>query len=190
MKKFLVAAALAVSAVASFSPAQALDRIGWSKTRETMYLHGEIEPGDTAKVYAAIRKNNRRLRGVILNSPGGEVFEGIKLAAMMKHYQFDAGVAKGGVCASACFMVWSAGQTRYVYADSRVAIHSATAVNAITGESGENVSSFATTLMMARIYHELRVPLYLIGTMIVTPPETYYELNAQDLQYMQARVMQ
>lgn len=192
MKTILTMTALtAVVAFAStLSPAHAFERLGWSKTRETLYFHGKIEPGDTAKLQSAIRKNNKRLRGVIFNSPGGSVGEGIEMAKMMRQYQFDAGVGPNGVCASACFMVWAAGQTRYVHTTSEVAIHSATSVDAITGERGEDVMSFATTLYMARIYHELRVPLYLIGTMIVTPPESHYTLNAQDLQWMQARVMQ
>ena len=77
-------------------------------------------------------------------------------------------------------MLWAAGKNRYVYADSRIGIHSATAINNITGESRENPFSYTITMIMARAYLNLRVPVYLIGAMVITPPESTYWLNDYD----------
>src|SRR3954470_19774332 len=80
-KKVMAAAALAAAAC---SPAHAIDRIGWSKTRETMYVHGEFELGDAKRIYTAIQANRQTLRGIIFNSPGGLVWEGYLLSRLIE----------------------------------------------------------------------------------------------------------
>jgi hypothetical protein len=187
----LACAVLAGAAFASLATgAHALDRIGWSKTRETMYIHGDIEVGDAERIVQAIIANKRKLRGVMLNSPGGDVVEGYKLAAMVVGLDFDTSVVKGGECASACFMLWAAGRNRYIHADSRIGIHSASTFNVATGESSETARSYFRTMEMARVYDLLKVPVYLIGQMVVTPPTSMYWLSDTDKQWMQARVLQ
>jgi hypothetical protein len=170
-------------------PAFAIERIGWSKTRETMYIHGKIEPGDAKIVEAAIAKNRRTLRGIILNSGGGNVMEGIELAQLILDKDYDTGVTRGGTCASACFMMWAAGKNRHLYADSTVGIHSSGFHDASTGGAKETAVSFAMTMAMARIYGELKVPYHLIGAMVMHGPNDMYWLTATDYQWMNARVM-
>ena len=76
-------------------PAAAIDRIGWSATKETMYIHGDIKTGDANLIAKAILDNKRKLRGVILNSPGGDVLEGAKLTDLIRGLEFDTGVTPG-----------------------------------------------------------------------------------------------
>jgi hypothetical protein len=169
-------------------PAFAIERIGWSKTKETMYIHGEIEIGDAKKIADAMIANRKKLRGVILNSPGGNLLEGAKLTDLVRGLDFDTGVTKGGTCASACFMIWAAGTNRHVYADSSIGIHSA----GLTDNSGDSVEtgmSLAMTMLMARAYVELKVPYHLIGAMVVHGPKQMYWLTETDKQWMSAKVM-
>ena len=189
MKRALLPLTLIASLLAPAS-AFAIDRIGWSETRETMYIHGTIEAGDADIIANAIKSNHRRLRGIILNSSGGSVAEGAKLTDLVVGYSFDTGVTKGGVCASACFMLWAAGKNRYVYPDSTVAIHSAGEKTADINVSKETAVSMSITLAMARAYHELNVPYYLIGIMVTTPNVEHYTLTPQDYANMHARYMQ
>jgi hypothetical protein len=190
MRKFLTLASASVLALFSYHPASAIERIGWSKTRQTMYVHGEIEKGDADLIANAIKANRRTLRGLILNSPGGSVVEAAHLVDLVRGQDFDTGVAPQGVCASACFIVWAAGKNRYVYADSRIGIHSANSiVNLDTGQRGENGVSAWATMITARAYFLLGVPMYLIGTMVVTPPESMYYLTDADKQAMSAQWM-
>src|SRR4051794_17694880 len=165
-KKVMAAAALAALA---YSPAHAIDRIGWSETRETMYVHGSFEHGDAVRIYGAIQENRKTLLGIIFNSGGGLVDEGYKLAGLIIGKDYDTGVARGGVCASACFMPWAAGRNRYLYADSEIGIHSTGMRNALSGKLEEDESSLVKTMEMARVYRKLKVPSHLIGIMVVTP---------------------
>jgi hypothetical protein len=194
-KKALVTAAIVGSATAAAlfvgytQPAEAIERIGWSKSRETMYIHGQIEVGDGQKIADVINRSRKNLRGIILDSPGGDVREGALLMDLIKNRDFDTGVAKGSVCASSCFMLWAAGRNRFLYADSQIGIHSASTL----GQNGlveESEYSMKVTLLMARAYVYLNVPLQLIGAMVITPPTGVYWLTNDDLVAMNARVMQ
>jgi hypothetical protein len=188
--KLILAGAAALASLLAVAPsAQAIERIGWSKTRETMYLHGKFEIGDAEKIYAAIKANRKPLRGIILNSPGGVALEGAKLADLVRGMVFDTGITRNGQCNSACFMVWAAGKNRYLYEDSTLIIHSAGNILAATGEKYEDDGSAGTTLRMARAYLELNVPVYLIGMMVITPFNQGYELTTYDKAQMGAQVM-
>ena len=185
---FIATMAAGFAALMPPGPAQALDRIGWSKTRETMYVHGEIEKGDAVQIANAIMANRRKLRGIMLNSPGGDVMEAARLVDLVRGFDFDTGVTRGGECASACFMLWAAGKNRYVHADSSIGIH-ATSVLGTSGEMMENATSLIGTMVMARAYVLLNVPLQLIGAMVITPPSTMYWLTDADKAAMNAQVM-
>lgn len=185
-KKVMAAAALAALAC---SPAHAIDRIGWSKTRETMYVHGEFELGDAERLYTAIQANRQTLRGIIFNSPGGLVREGYLLSRLIEGKGYDTGVARGGMCASACFMPWAAGRNRYLYADSRIGIHSASAYNSLNGRFEDTASSLAMTTAVARVYRDLKVPPHLISMMVTTQMPDMYFLKQTDLQLMNAQFM-
>jgi hypothetical protein len=186
--KLSTALLLAAFALPAATPAAAIDRIGWSNTRATMYIHGDIEVGDAAVIANSIRSNRRTLRGVILNSGGGNVFEAVKLVDLIRDLAFDTGVTRGGTCASACFMLWAAGKNRYLYADSTIGIHSASGLGQ-NGQREESGPSMAVTLSMARIYLALNVPMHLIGAMVVTPPDAMYWLTPTDKASMLAKLM-
>jgi hypothetical protein len=189
MKRALLPLTIIASLLAPAS-AFAIDRIGWSDTRETMYIHGRIEIGD-AEIIADAIKTSRRLRGIILNSPGGNPYEGAKLTELVMGYSFDTGVTKGGMCNSACFMLWAAGKNKYVYPDSMVGIHSASQKSADNSNiSQETQFSMVTTMLMARAYGMLNVPYYLIGVMVTTPSNDIYKLTPQDLANMHVQYMQ
>src|SRR6185295_1754912 len=120
MKNAIVAFIALAITMGAISQASAIDRIGWSTTRETMYVHGEIQIGDAKVISDAIIANKKRLRGVMLNSGGGSVGEAVRLVELIQGLEFDTGVTQGGICASACFMLWAAGKNRYLYPDSRI----------------------------------------------------------------------
>lgn len=185
---FKLKAALAlVGTLLAITPAAAIDRIGWSKTRQTMYVHGEIVQGDAALIEAAIAQNRRTLRGIILNSPGGSVVEAARFVDLVKSRDYDTGVVANGMCASACFIIWMSGRNRYVGENALVGIHSASSFDQASGLSKETMMSFVATMITARAYNLLNVPAYLIGTMVITPPSQMYYLNAFDLQQVSAQ---
>jgi hypothetical protein len=145
-------------------------------------ISGEIAEGDTEALKAAIKTANdasKFVSGVRLNSPGGNLLEGVKLAAAVKFAKAATNVAKGGTCASACFLVFAAGEKKFANYAARVGVHGASDQN---GE--ETTRSGAATISMAKVAKELGVPDAIIGRMVVTPPSEMVWLTPTDLQTM------
>jgi hypothetical protein len=145
-------------------------------------LSGEILEGDTDTLKASIKTANdagKLVSGVRLNSPGGNLLEGLKLADAVRFAKVATNVAGSATCASACFLVYAAGATKFANYTAQVGIHGAS-----DKQGEETVASGAATVSMARAAKELGVPAAIIGRMVVTPPNEMVWLTPQDLQSM------
>ena len=70
----------------------------WSKPSEkSISFTGEVEEGDFESLKLVITKNTERL---ILNSPGGDAVEGLKIGQELLRYSIDTEVQ--GICISSC----------------------------------------------------------------------------------------
>ncbi len=145
-------------------------------------ISGEIAEGDTDVFINAVKQANaagKLVANVRLNSAGGNLLEGVKLAGAIKVGKISTNVGRGAVCASACFLAFAAGDTRSVTYGAQIGVHGA------SDETGrETVQSGAATVSMARVAKELGVPPAIIGRMVVTPPSEVVWLSPQDLQSM------
>lgn len=90
----------------------------------TLELNGAIEPGDDAKVAAALVAWLRP-RAIALSSLGGNVEAALAIGALVRHAQLRTLVAPRGICASACGLVWLAGEPRVLGQDAHVGPHAA-----------------------------------------------------------------
>lgn len=116
---------------------------------------------------------------VRLNSMGGNLLEGVKLADAIRTAKISTNVGQNSSCASACFLAFAAGDTRFASYGAQIGVHGA------SDEAGrETVQSGAATVSMARIAKDLGVPSAIIGRMVVTPPSEVVWLSPQDLQSM------
>jgi hypothetical protein len=145
-------------------------------------ISGEIAQGDADLLKAAIKNANdagKYVSGVRLNSIGGNLLEGVKLADAVRFAKIATNVAQGATCASACFLVFAAGDTKFANYGAQVGVHGA------SDETGsETVQSGAATVSMARVAKELGVPPAIIGRMVVTRPSEMVWLNPHDLASM------
>ena len=150
--------------------------------RVLLLITGEIVPGDSDTFVAAVKQANaagKLVPNVRLNSDGGNLLEGVKLADAVRFGKISTNVGKNARCASACFLVFAAGQTKYASYGAQIGVHGA------SDQSGaETVSSEAATVSMAKIAKDLGVPPAIIGRMVVTPPSEMVWLTPQDLQSM------
>jgi hypothetical protein len=145
-------------------------------------LSGEIIEGDADTLKAGIKTANdagKLVSGIRLNSPGGNLLEGLKLADAVRFAKVATNVAGSATCASACFLVYAAGATKFANYTAQVGIHGAS-----DKQGEETVASGAATVSMARAAKELGVPAAIIGRMVVTPPNEMVWLTPQDLQSM------
>src|SRR5689334_20077404 len=75
-------------------------------------LNGSIAAGYSAQLEEQIRTANQAKRvvyAVRLNSPGGSLLEGVKLAVLIRNGKIATSVTGGSKCASACFIAFAAG---------------------------------------------------------------------------------
>jgi hypothetical protein len=150
--------------------------------REVIVLTGEITAGDADRFVAIVKESNaasREVSGLRLNSPGGDLAEGAKLADAVRFAKVATVVVTKTTCASACFIVFAAGSEKFVGYGAQVGVHGAS-----TSAGQETVDSRAATIAMAKIIKELGVPAAIIGQMVVTPPDQIVWLSTPDLQGM------
>ena len=150
--------------------------------RLVITLSGELAEGDADAFKIAVKTANdtgKLVGNVRLNSPGGNLLEGVKLAEAVRFGKMATNVGKSATCASACFLVFAAGETKFASYTAQIGVHGA------SDEFGaETVQSGAATVSMARVAKELGVPAGIIGRMVVTPPDQMVWLSPQDLQTM------
>ena len=93
-----------------------------------LWVSGEITPGDTARVsmlLAEARKQDRPFFAVYLDSPGGNLMEGIKLGQAIREAGAVTVLLTGATCASACILAFAGGAERIAYRGSRLGVHGA-----------------------------------------------------------------
>jgi uncharacterized protein YecT (DUF1311 family) len=87
---------------------------------------GPIRAGDAAKLESLVRDvtvDEKGLRRIILESPGGEVGEAVRVAEIIRNNNFVTLV--GGECASACAMIlYPAGRYSYLIGQGKLGFHS------------------------------------------------------------------
>ena len=150
--------------------------------RVVISIAGEIKQGDTDAFKAVVKVANdsgKLVSWIQLNSPGGNLLEGAKLAEAVRVAKMATNVGQGATCASACFLIFAAGETKFANYTAQIGVHGA------SDQSGaETVQSGAATVSMARIAKEFGVPAAIIGRMVVARPNEMVWLSPVDLQSM------
>ena len=138
----LLAAFLAPSTTWAATISTGIDHYG----NHYLTLEGPIVEGDPERFVAAIFEANARgyrLDALHLNSPGGQVWETLAMALMVRWVENMATVVqKDAKCESACFGLFAAGYRKYVdpVADpTQIGVHS---IYALIKQQGERPGFF------------------------------------------------
>jgi hypothetical protein len=145
-------------------------------------ISGQITAGDADAFISEVRRAKvagKLVENIQLNSTGGKLVEGARLAATIREGKISTTVGQGAVCASACFLAFAAGDPKFVGDGAQIGVHKAS-----EKDGRETVLSDAVTVSMARFAKELGVPSAIIGRMVKTPPKQIVWLTAKDLQSM------
>lgn len=169
-----------------FSAAAEISSTIFKDGKARIDLVGEIVPGDARAFRAEIQKANdanRLVATVRLNSAGGNLLESVEIAEMVRKGRIATSVLSNAQCASACFVIFAAGQEKYASYQAQIGVHGA------SDETGrETTYSNAATVGMARVAKELGVPAGIIGKMVVTPPDKMVWLTVDDLRSMETKM--
>jgi hypothetical protein len=157
-----------------------------SEGKVMVYMHGDIETGDSERLKTWINNNigQQPIVGFSLDSRGGNIGEALALAKIVKALKIATIVYPKHNCVSACFFIFAAGNERFAYNQSRIGVHSL-----YLKDKGENADAKETTVNLARLADEqFNIPASIIGKMVATPPEKVYVLNRTDLAEMGVRI--
>ncbi|HEY8096253.1 MAG TPA: hypothetical protein VIE65_09235 [Methylobacter sp.] len=182
---FFIAALIFVASALSSQSATLTSYIS-KEGKVVVILNGEIAPGDTDQLQQIIKTANdsgKIVSGIRLNSPGGNLLEGSKLADAFRFAKIASVVPNESTCASACFLAFAAGSDKFASYTASIGVHGASNANGT-----ESVESNAATVAMAKIVKELGVPADIIGRMVVTPPDQMVWLTPNNLRAMGATV--
>ena len=173
---FAFFAALAVLPATAAEIRSAPDRMGGI----VLTISGPIVPGDGKRVQDILGREYRPDRPVtvVLDSPGGDLDAGMWIARTIATAQARSAVPAGRMCASVCFLAWAAGTDRTAEPGAKVGIHTAAASKIETDEAR------AYTLDMARAANLYRVPLDIIGRMVVTKNREMHWLDEREIRSM------
>jgi hypothetical protein len=121
----------------------------------------------------------------VLNSPGGALQTAVQMGQIVAKDRLPVVVPANAMCASACFLILAASQTKYVSQTAHVGVHSA----AEAKPGNETEGSKAVTTDFARILAQLGVPSEIIGRLVETPPGAMYWLTPEELMTMGVRLL-
>ena len=128
---------------------------------------------------------------MVLNSPGGNLAEALRMAALVRGLHLDTRIRDGGVCSSACFFIFVAGDRRLAaeHGDSsarpgRIGLHrprlDAEALKASDPTMGMERQQVEMNKVIDYLRHET-VPLRLIDEMMTHPSNDIYWMSDEDL---------
>lgn len=150
---------------------------------------GEIMPNEVdlftqwaSSLPPAFLKANTPIAKFVFDSPGGNVVAAKSLALMIHNTHgstdgkdgFNTEVARGGMCASACVLLWAAGVHKSVAADARVGVHMTS-----QGDSGD--TSLFLNGMIGRDLASVGAPASVVAAAVSTPGNSIYWLTPADL---------
>lgn len=145
-------------------------------------LSGDVAEGDTAAAEALIKSANDRDRlisAVRLDSPGGSLAEAVQLANLIHRAKLPTIAAAGSRCASACFIVFAAGNEKFASYDAAIGVHG------VSDKFGhETAQTEEATIAMARIVSRFGVPPRIIAQMVTTRARDISWLTPEDLRAM------
>jgi hypothetical protein len=145
-------------------------------------LSGDVAAGDTEAAEALIKTandGNRLISAVRLDSPGGSLAEAVALAGLIRRAKLPTIVAAGSRCASACFIVFAAGNEKFASYDAAIGVHG------VSDKFGhETAQTEEATIAMARVASGFGVPPRIIGQMVTTHAHEIAWLTPDDLRGM------
>lgn len=206
IKLYSWAAVFVISAVTipvQFVQAQSIREVSSGNALEalTIVIEGEFEPGLADRFERFMEVEEPESLSVALNSPGGNLIEGIKLGLLFRKYGLWTSIAKqlpyngyfaefddSAICTSACAVAFLGGKLRFLGNDLQLGLHqfytSKTTGNFIKEIEDERIVSGNSQMMSALLVSYLSelgdVDLRLMLLAASTPPEAMYWVSRKE----------
>lgn len=112
---------------------------------------GEIQPGDADKFRKLAAANNADM--VFLDSQGGSLSEAFEIGRIITVSSYSTIVMDDNWCASACALIWIAGEKRYAQPKSHIGFHAG-----YTVDGGKQITSGMANALIGRYLTQLNLP--------------------------------
>jgi hypothetical protein len=152
------------------------------ENRTIVLLNGEIADGDAGRLRDITRgatSSGRPVSGIRLNSPGGNLVEGARLAGLIQGARIATVIASGATCAAACFIAFVAGNQKFA---------SATATVGVPGAAKSGQEAVGEVPAIVRVVKDLGLIDAIVEKMLATSENEIAWLTPDDLRAMGATV--
>jgi hypothetical protein len=159
-----------------------------TKRLTAILAEGKVEDGDTERLRDFLaRQPDRPVRAIYLSSPGGSLYEGMKLGRLFTELRIKSVVEGGRECASACALALLGGRDndgnpwRSSSDNSQLGFHAF----ATPGEhmQDENETQHVVSDVL-RYGHDVSAPLELLVLTFATPSYDIYWLSEEEICYL------
>ena len=137
-------------------------------------LSGVITPGDDVTFHALAATLDRAV--VITTGPGGSVSPAWAIGSEIRSRGWSTLVPESAKCASACSMIWLAGQKRLLGADAQIGFHAMSQV-----ENGGRKENHEGDVYLRQWLGYLGYALDATATIVNTPSSTVRWYDASEL---------
>jgi hypothetical protein len=150
---------------------------------------GEITPNESALLANWILSLppamlHTSVAAVVFDSPGGNVLEAKRLALSIRNMPDhpNTGVAAGGMCASACVLLWAAGEHKSVASNAVIGVHrTSMPTDAVKADpDGTRMVANDLNVMIANDLASVCAPPNVVAAQITTPGDSLYVLTRAD----------
>lgn len=135
---------------------------------DALILQGEITDGLTYGFRKALREHDVKV--VLLDSPGGSVYEGLEISAIIRDKGLSTLIPPDAICASACSFLFVAGVKRQAL--GALGVHQFASANDMAPASEGDTQHVAAEIL--DFLKEYDIPLIFMVRMLETPNETMY----------------
>ncbi len=195
MRKLLATLLFSVALGGASAPALALKIEGAKERPWRLLLTGSINAGDAERLVRTLleplAERPLLVSQVILNSPGGNLAEALRLASLVRGLHLATRIRDGGACSSACFFVFLAGDQHLVAEHSvgssrpgRIGLHRPYLAGSALKQGDPTRGMERQQSEMDKVTDYLRresVPLRLIDEMMTHPSNDIYWMSNDDL---------
>jgi uncharacterized protein YecT (DUF1311 family) len=183
-----IRAAALIGAIALSSPALAADiRVDAEAGRSVISITGPIETGDYDRFLDALDRGQPDL--VVLSSPGGNLSEGLAIAAEIALLGLPTFVGEGDGCFSACALIWVSGEPRIMSDGAEIGVHAAYyLVEEIDGALTPTVSSVGNANIGAFLT-QLGLDIDAVEFFVAAPPDSIALLTPAAAQVLNIPVL-
>lgn len=145
-------------------------------------ITGKIEKGDLKRFMDFVVGEHDEQRfshfmtdTIYLNSPGGDVREALRFAALFEATLAKTGIRKGDSCASACFLIWSTGVQRVN--SGRIGVHRISLVAPSVDIRATSAAIAPTAVDIEALLVRSGIPRRVIDKMNETAPSSVFWID-------------